>query len=493
MTGLLRRVGAGAPLFLVLMLGAAATLLPLTAIAPAATPAVSPERGFELLTTKPYLTPDFDDEVFERLHTCWEPEARDAAAQASPAERRKLTLARYGLTEHPDGPRATALQYTPADGGGWAMNCMACHTGKVAGQVIYGAPNTHYLLQTLTEDVRAVKFALGKKFTHMDKGSLVYPLGGSVGTTNAVMFGHILLAFRDPDLTFHADRPLPPLTHHDEDAIPFWHYKHKTRLYVDNFAPRNHRALMQFLLIPRNGPDKFNAWEDDFRNIEAWLLSLPSPKYPYAIDRKLAAHGYTLFERRCAECHGNYRAPRADGGEVAAADDERSDARGRALGYSSLLYYPERVIKLEEIGTDPVRLQAMRAEGRARYGETWFTFFGAEKVVADPGGYLAPPLDGVWASAPYFHNGSVPTLAEVLTSGDRPKLWRRSVDGYDQTRVGLEVERLAEIPPDDRSDARRKRLYFDGSLPGKSPAGHTFPDQLNAEEKRAVLEYLKTL
>ena len=138
MTGLLRRVGAGAPLFLVLMLGAAATLLPLTAIAPAATPAVSPERGFELLTTKPYLTPDFDDEVFERLHTCWEPEARDAAAQASPAERRKLTLARYGLTEHPDGPRATALQYTPAAAGGWAMNCMACHTGKVAGYVVEG-------------------------------------------------------------------------------------------------------------------------------------------------------------------------------------------------------------------------------------------------------------------------------------------------------------------------------------------------------------------
>lgn len=476
------------------------SVVPILSSAKAETPA---ERGFRYLTTKPYLTPDFDQEVFDKLYTTWEPAAREAAERATPAERRALTFARYGLSEFPELPRATALQYTPAPDGSWTMNCLACHTGRVAGKVVFGAPNTQYLLQTLTEDVRSIKFATGKKFTHMDKGSLLYPLGGSIGTTNAVMFGHILLAFRDPDLTFHADRPLPKLTHHDADAIPWWHYKYKTKLYVDNFAPKNHRALMQFLLIPRNGPDKFAAWEPEYQDVEAWITSLEAPKYPFAIDGRLAAAGYQVFEKNCADCHGNYRAPTATGsapsplaGEGGGEGASTSVSAPRPNSYpthSTLVSYPEKIIPRNEIGTDPVRLDSMSRQGREKYGTTWFTHFGKDESNLDPGGYLAPPLEGVWATAPYFHNGSVPTLAAVLDSATRPKVWRRTPDGYDQTQVGLEAESLSELPPDDAKDYRRRRLYFDTSLPGKSAAGHTFPDALNAAERRAVLEYLKTL
>ena len=476
--------------------------------AKAETPA---ERGFRYLTTKSYLTPDFDQEVFDKLYTTWEPAARDAAERATPAERRAMTFARYGLSEFPDSPRATALQYTPAPDGGWTMNCLACHTGRVAGRVVFGAPNTQYLLQTLTEDVRTIKFAVGKKFTHMDKGSLLYPLGGSIGTTNAVMFGHILLAFRDPDLTFHADRPLPKLTHHDADAIPWWHYKYKTKLYVDNFAPKNHRALMQFLLIPRNGPDKFAAWEPDYRDVEAWITSLQAPKYPFAVDGKLADAGYQVFEKNCAECHGHYRRPTVAGsarspqagpapsplaGEGGGEGSDASATTPHPDSYpthSTLVSYPERIIPRDEIGTDPVRLDAMTRQGREKYAATWFTHFGKDQTVLDPGGYVAPPLEGVWATAPYFHNGSVPTLAAVLDSATRPKVWRRTLDGYDQTKLGLEAASLDEVPPDDAKDYRKRRLYFDTSLPGKTAAGHTYPDALDAAERRALLEYLKTL
>ncbi|MBA4015952.1 MAG: hypothetical protein C0483_02060 [Pirellula sp.] len=463
----------------------------------------SAERGFRYLTTKAYLTPDFDQEVFDKLYTTWEPAAREAAQRATPAERRALTFARYGLSEFPDSPRATALQYTPAPAGGWTMNCLACHTGRVAGRVVFGAPNTQYLLQTLTEDVRTIKFATGKKFTHMDKGSLLYPLGGSIGTTNAVMFGHILLNFRDPDLTFHADRPLPKLTHHDADAIPWWHYKYKTKLYVDNFAPKNHRALMQFLLIPRNGPQQFAAWEREYQDVEAWITSLEAPKYPFAIDDKLATAGYQVFEKNCADCHGRYRAPTANGSAPSLLAGEGAGERRDAAAttphvnsyptHSTLLSYPERIIPRTEIGTDPVRLDAMSRPGREKYAATWFTHFGNDVTDLDPGGYVAPPLEGVWASAPYFHNGSVPTLAAVLESSTRPKIWRRTLDGYDQTKIGLEAESLSELPPADAKDYRKRRLYFDTSLPGKSAAGHTFPDALDATQRRAVLEYLKTL
>jgi mono/diheme cytochrome c family protein len=307
---------------------------------------------------------------------------------------------------------------------------------------------------------------LGKPLTHMDKGSLLYPLGGSRGTTNAVLFGQILLNFRDAELKFHKDRPLPTLVHHDMDAPPWWHYKRKSRLYVDGFVPKSHRALMQFLLIPRNGPDRFAEWEQDYRDIEAWITSLEAPKYPFAIDRELANVGKAVFEKNCAECHGTYG---SDG------------------------HWPERTVPIDVVATDAVRLRAISVEHRRQYGTSWFTEFGRLPTVADPGGYVAPPLDGIWASAPYLHNGSVPTLWDLFHSDSRPVVWQRTDDGYDPERVGLEATRLTDLPPGDRSDARKRRRYFDTRLPGKSAAGHTFPDALDEAEKRAVIEYLKTL
>jgi cytochrome c peroxidase len=113
-------------------------------------------------------------------------------------------------------------------------------------------------------------------------------------------------------------------------------------------------------------------------------------------------------------------------------------------------------------------------------------------VVADPGGYVAPPLDGIWATAPYFHNGSVPTLWHVLHSTERPKVWSRSEDGYDQVKVGLEVTTFEHLPAEAKTAAERRR-YFNTQQFGKSAAGHTFPDALSEKEKTAVLEYLKTL
>src|SRR4029078_2851950 len=126
-------------------------------------------------------------------------------------------------------------------------------------------------------------------------GSLGMPLSGSIGTTNAVMFGKLLLNYRDADLTVHRDRPLPAMTHHDDDAPPWWHLKRKQYLYIDGFAPKNHRALMQFLLIPRNGPDRFREREADYRHALAWIESREPPQYPGTIDRQLAERGRPLF------------------------------------------------------------------------------------------------------------------------------------------------------------------------------------------------------
>ena len=431
-------------------------------------PPGGPDRGLELLLTKPYLPADFDQEVFDDLWTVWEEPLRSRAEQASVAERRRMAMERYGLTPHPEDP-SRSMQYVVDAEGRWVMSCLACHQGQVRGQAIPGLPNSTYALETLTEDVRQVKVQQQKAFSHMDVGSLLLPLGTTNGTTNAVMFGVALMRHRDRDLSIVQRPPRFDLVHHDMDAPAWWHYRRRDTLYADGFAAKGHRMLMQFLLVKENGPEKFHEWEDDFRSIESWIASLEPPKWAGPLNRSLADQGAVVFAEHCASCHGTYGA----------------DAS-----------YPDRVIPIEEVGTDRVRLDSLTAKERGDLNGSWFGHFGdaaqGMREREEPAGYVAPPLDGVWASAPYLHNGSVPTLWHVLHPAERPAVWRRTPAGYDDARVGLEVEELADMPAGRLLPAER-RSYFDTRKPGKSAAGHDFPDALGEDEKTAVLEYLKTL
>ena len=439
-------------------------------VAAVALPAFSADRGWDHLRTRAYLPPDFDAEVFAALPTVWEEPLASRAAAAPPEERRRMAMERYGLTPDPGDP-SKPLQYVVGPDGSWTMSCLACHQGQVAGRAIPGLPNSNYALETLTEDVRLVKVKQRKPFGHMDMGSLLLPLGTTNGTSNAVMFGVALMRHRDADLAIVHRPPKFDMVHHDMDAPPWWHYAKKKRLYADGFAAKGHRMLMQFLLVKENGPEKFREWEDEFRDIEAWLMQLQPPKWPGSIDASLAERGRGVFERHCADCHGTYSDAGSDAGDT----------------------YPGRIVAIKEIGTDRVRFDSLTSENRRDLNESWFgREIAAASGIDDPPGYIAPPLDGVWATAPYFHNGSVPTLWHVLHPGSRPVVWKRSTSGYDERRVGLEVEELPAMPSGRLLPAERRR-HFDTAKPGKAAGGHDYPDLLSEEEKTAVLEYLKTL
>ncbi|EAQ79880.1 c-type cytochrome [Blastopirellula marina] len=439
-------------LFLILCSGSLAT-------------AGDPEKGYRVIVDKPLISPYWDQETFDNTWRVWPKELKELAEKASPDQRRKLAYERYGLTPRPDNPDKP-LQYVVSDDGDWTPNCFTCHGGEVAGQVIPGAPNHRYAMQTLADDIRIAKMLLGKQLLTSDYGSALVPLGGTNGTTNAVMFGVILMSFRDADLNVHRGAGFPPTKHHDMDAPPWWSFSAKDYLYCDAFAPKSSKGLMQFALARENGPEKFRRWQADFDHVYAYLQSLEAPKYPYEIDRPLAEQGRIAFEKTCAECHGKYET-----GEK----------------------YPSVVIDIAEIGTDPVRYEALSPAARKVYGDSWFNDYNrGVKSADDTPGYIAPHLAGVWASPPYLHNGSVPTLWHMLNPTERPTVWRRTNGDYDQQRGGLTVEEFSTMPAGvTRRD--EKRTYFDTRKFGKSAAGHDYPDQLSPEEKRAVLEYLKTL
>jgi hypothetical protein len=107
---------------------------------------------------------------------------------------------------------------------------------------------------------------------------------------------------------------------------------------------------------------------------------------------------------------------------------------------------------------------------------------------------MAPPLDGVWATGPFLHNGSVPNIELVLDSSKRPTYWRR-VDfdsaHFDEAAARVAVRELMYGHADGRG--RREEVHLRHDAVAHTNTGHTLRRPPDDEERRAVLEYLKTL
>jgi mono/diheme cytochrome c family protein len=425
------------------------------------------ERGYRFLTDTALIPADFHESTFDEVWKAWPESLRAEAAIASSAERRTMAFDRYGLTTRPGDDSGKPLQYVVTADRGWSMNCFACHGGTVYGTPMPGAPNNRFALQSLTEETFQAKLRQGKRPSRMDLGAIAIPLGTTNGTTNAVVFGMGLMNARDSQLNL-VFTPPKFFVNHDMDAPPWWYFFKRPAMYIDGFAEKGHRGLMQFTLVPENGPEFYKKYEDNFRDVLAYITSLRPPKYVRPINQTLASRGKLLFVQNCSKCHGTY------------GDDWT---------------YPNVRVPLDEVGTDPVRLTALTEEGRKKYADSWFAHAGeadAQQTLTDPDGYVAPPLDGIWASAPYLHNGSVPTLWHLMHPEHRPAVWRPVSSQMDEEKVGLTIEQASEIP-DSSNDLVFRRSYFDTRQFGKSSDGHTFPTALSEPEKQAVLEYLKTL
>jgi hypothetical protein len=102
-------------------------------------------------------------------------------------------------------------------------------------------------------------------------------------------------------------------------------------------------------------------------------------------------------------------------------------------------------------------------------------------------GYANQPLDGLWLRAPYLHNGSVPTLRDLLNpASERPKSFYRGYDVYDPKNVGF-VTSVSQ-------EKTRKYFLFDTALPGNGNSGHegrAYGTELAPADKSALIEYLK--
>jgi hypothetical protein len=247
-----------------------------------------------------------------------------------------------------------------------------------------------------------------------------------------------------------------------------------------------------------NAPElRHNVQMDNLVDIQLWLQDLKSPKWPEPvlgdIDQDLADRGAEVYAANCASCHQ-------------VIDRDAHDATCPSRTEVVIPSYP-----IEAVGTDP-RQAVNFATREITLGQqkqplgAWVKLI-TDKVVgqytADPKNaaraelvncdlgndfqvieeYRARPLNGIWATAPYLHNGSVPDMVELLKgAAERPATFYVGNWEFDPDRLGFEWQ-----------GPFLGAFEFDTSITGNSNAGHEHGTALSEGDKRAVIEYLKTL
>jgi mono/diheme cytochrome c family protein len=421
-------------------------------------------RGKKALTERAFLPAAWSWSAYGDVWKTWSP-----APTSKPADYAAAIKDHYGLAPAPfpnnDLPLGLRESKTLFGAKGVTSDCMLCHGGSLMGKSVVGLGNADIDMSALFEDLaraNGTPVRMPFEFTRVR------------GTTEAAAMAVYLLSLRGPDLELNlaGNKGFVYSDQLFENAPAWWLLKKKKTMYMTGSTDaRSVRSIMQFMLSPTNPKSVFEREQKTFADIQAYILSLEAPKYPLPIDRPLADKGHAIFDRTCAKCHGTY-------GEK--------------------WTYPNKVVPIDVIGTDRARFDGIPAVVGEFYNRSWFAHEKGPNgcAVTMPVGYQAPPLDGVWATAPYFHNGSVPTIADVLDSKSRPKIYTRSYDtdlaDYDGEKLGWKV-RVLDRGADPSMPARQRRRIYDTTQPGRGNRGHTFGDHLPGDERRAVIEYLKTL
>lgn len=315
------------------------------------------------------------------------------------------------------------------------------------------------------------------------------------------------------------------------------------------FEPKREGLIINFL---NNNSANF----DGLARLEELVRKIGPPKWPWKLDTALADKGKLVFERHtaeggCADCHGiadgtqrfpftkTWRTPI----KAAGTDTRQYDILARKAKSGTLkgVYIPLATSPLQEedlalniLATSVIgsiaehvltgggastnaRVAAAPDPGSARSSElseltqlpptlrdlplafnTPNTFEasqlakqqGTERAAPSPlpprGAYEARVLQGIWAAAPYLHNGSVATLVDLLKpSAERAQQFSVGPE-YDIDNIGLATTQA-------QSSEMRHLTDCTDLNSGNSRCGHEYGTALPDADKRALLEYLKTL
>ena len=480
------------------------------------------------------------------------------------------------------------LQTRNADGS-WSSNitnnCQACHTIDIDGEMIVGGGGALFDAGVISRDAAAAGNAAGGFLSASG-------LGGRTRGTNTAQFTNVAAAASVADPNQVLSTAMSGSTG-SGDTPAWWNVGSRPLKFVDAaFSGDGVRADMAFFTplldkrpVPSSTEDRENWIRDHAYVADTYITAVKAPEWPAdrmgAIDTALAEQGAILFHAKnlwdaalnnpfeqpeggngsCASCHGAY-APRF------VHDPAYLDT-------PALEGIASNVTPLALIGTDPVHIETYDEGTNQALSNTIYAYpetMGSDAApddnpVQDCGtqnedrlrgdreiGYAAPPLYGIWATAPYFHNGSVPNVWQVLDPAARPQIWRRVsrptppelegqagiIMGYDtDTQRAYDAEVLGWRYDDIQCGSSGTNPYFDcnptdpngptaqptmtelygnillgnsvtiprpftdqqiedrkvynTNITSQGNGGHEFTSVLTDQERRALIEYLKTL
>jgi hypothetical protein len=380
------------------------------------------------------------------------------------------------------------------------LNCAVCHSGTVRDspsappRIVLGMPAHQLDLQGFVQFV--LECTLDSRVT-AEAVRATFPRGGGPETFERILLRTGLmdrLKLQTLDLKNRIDPIL-------RDRIPRW-----GRGRVDTFNPYKaiqfnwdlNRLPLSDLAAASDFPSLWNQapregmhlhWDGDndsvdernlsaglgagitpvtvdhagLRRVRDWIWTLQPPAYPYPVDNANAARGEMLYRQHCQDCHADHRF--------------RTGVKaGDRVG---------QVEDIDRVKTDRHRLDSYTTEfALNQYGlfpDSPYRFNRFRKTH----GYANQPLDGIWLRGPYLHNGSVPTLRDLLNPpARRPPVFYRGNDVFDPSGVGF-VSNVPEL-------GGRRFSQYDTTLPGNGNGGHEYGTTLPDGDKDAIVEYLKT-
>jgi len=363
-----------------------------------------------------------------------------------------------------------------------SANCLQCHGGFINDEYIIGLGNINI---DFTEDqsnlINVVDVVVENTYSKNSKEWEAYEALSTVTKTIAPfvktevvganpadkLFGAIA-AFRDKlSLQWQetSNYTLPNTITEFTDVPPWWVLKKKHKpLYTGTGGGDWAKLFMAGSTLTLTDSVEAAIIDENFVDVMAYLKTIEAPKYPYEINDSLVKKGENIFNGSCSSCHGFY------------GENE---------------FYPNLLISQEIVGTDATHTNSLNGNNGALqnfidwFNTGWFGKNNPGGKLLKTDGYVAQPLDGIWASAPYLHNGSVPTLYELLKSDERSTYWRRTESSkYDTQKVGWVYT---------YKNSKTDKHTYDTTLEGYGNQGHTFGDILTETDRLALIEYLKTL
>jgi mono/diheme cytochrome c family protein len=385
------------------------------------------------------------------------------------------------------------------------LNCASCHTGTVretpsSAQTIHlGMPANNFKLYEFIQFMRAVP--LDNRFNADAVLEKIDAMGGNLDWFDRLLYRYIIvdqvrsalfglrqqLSFLDKQPSWGHGRvdtfnpykavqfnfPMDKLPREEligpADYPSIWNQapREGMNLHWDGNNPsveeRNKSAALGAGVTPVTIDLKAIS------KIELWISGLKAPVYPKPTNAQLVTSGKQLYKAYCSSCHGLKEAANYS------FDTEKFPYLGQ-------------VDPIDHIKTDVGRLNSYSEALSANQNTLYAGYSWRFKRFHKTNGYANMPLDGIWLRSPYLHNGSVPTLRDLLNPvSQRPKVFYRGYDVFDWTKVGF-ISTIA-------SEKDKQFSKYDTSVEGNSNSGHDGDDygtNLSNAEKDAIVEYMKT-